>query len=251
MKTFVLTVSATLIAALVVFLCSILFKNRFVKIVEILKSKLPCKHERRVKVRMFFISCPQCKIDLKTLLLNQNDQQSLFEFEIQDWSGWHGHSSSEYNLGTIRTDKKLTFCNEFHKEILKYYMDKGIREDNSINIAITEINFPQNFYTWNTKDKKTIVIGIKSLAHIFQDDINLVNKMILRVVQRMTIYAQKIDELSVHSEIKGCLFDFTRELKNLSVSADNVRICSECENRIKKSKGTEYFQKIQKWLKRK
>jgi len=119
-----------------------------------------------------------------------------------------------------------------------------------VNLAITELPFPKNFYTWNTRVRKGVVIGIKSLYSIFHEAPQMVNKIILRIVQRMLIYSLDIKGLKTHEDTRGCLFDNTTYLPDIQYSVDNNYICKECEDIIIKDKGIKFLDDVNEWIKK-
>jgi hypothetical protein len=117
-----------------------------------------------------------------------------------------------------------------------------------VNIAVTELAFPWNYYTWNTENRKGVVVGIKSLADLFHSESLTINKIIIRVIQRMLVYSLHIKGLKVHEDTRGCLFDFTRELRDIQFSVDDIHICEECRNKILQDKGIQFLNEINEWI---
>ena len=214
------------------------------------KTRISIRRKDVVRIKVFFISCDICTDNLKLLLLNQNKIQSLFQFELSDWDMFDGRKQSVENLKNLRTDSKLEFCEAFQTEINKYYLSQNQPQTDVVNIVVTELPFPQNFYTWNTRDKRTIVIGVNSLSILFGKEAGVVDKIILRIIQRMAIYSRNIPDLKVHKETRGCLFDFTARLSDLQYSIDDVFICKECKNAILDNKSASYLEGLVQWVKK-
>ena len=89
------TIIAGIITAFILFICGSFFKKPIVELINNSMLKISIILKKEIKVRVFFICCPFCKDELKILLLNQNNIQSIFQFEIPDWSAWHAHSTVE------------------------------------------------------------------------------------------------------------------------------------------------------------
>jgi hypothetical protein len=96
-----------------------------------------------------------------------------------------------------------------------------------------------------------VVVGVRSLKALFQSEPQRVNKIIIRVIQRMLIYSIGIKDLKVHKDTKGCLFDFTQELRDIefSVKENPMPICGQCQKIIEKDKGEQFFNSIVEWIK--
>jgi hypothetical protein len=248
----------------------------------------PTKHERLetqpprfpgvLPVRVFFILCTFSTDEIKKLIIKQNQIQNLFDIGIRiaDWKSWAGRPNAEMNLKSLQKaleleskqvlkleDKEqreseirkvlLKFCDEFQSHMSKFdkeHSDFGRLPFNGVNIAVTELQFPFNYYTWNTKDRNGVVVGIRSLKRLFQDEPQKVSKMIIRVIQRMCIYSLGIKDLKVHKDTKGCLFDFTQELKDIefSVNENPMPICGQCRNTIEKEKNSQFLNTITEWI---
>ena len=229
-------------------------------------------------VRVFFILCSFSTDEIKKLLIEQNQKQNIFDIGIRiaDWTSWEGRSSAEMSLesmqktlqleaqktlqmkGEQRKNKKLEvllkFCDEFQTNMTQFdieHLDFSKTPFDGVNIAVTELPFPFNYYTWNTKNRKGVVVGVRSLEALFQSEPQRVNKIIIRVIQRMLIYSLGIKDLKVHKDTKGCLFDFTQELRDIefSVKENPMPICGQCQKIIEKDKGGQFFNSIVEWIK--
>jgi hypothetical protein len=198
--------------------------------------------------------------------LRQNRLQTMFELEKAPWEMWSGREASEDSLRTLSAtlaDKVakssgrkdilrilLEFTEKFQEEMNEFIQHTRQVDSDSINIAITQLPFPANFYTWPTRDRKGIVIGIDSLSRLFEKDPKVVNKIILRVVQRMLFYSLNIRDLKAHEATRGCLFDFTKMLTDIQYSIDDTYVCKECESNILKDKDNlRVFDSLNEWLK--
>lgn len=202
-----------------------------------------------VSVRVFFIMCNFCSEVLKQLLLNQNRKQHIFDIGIANsWKYWERSFNAETSLKSLRTESRLEFCESFQEHMIQYAQEYERASFDGVNIAVTELPFPLNYYTWSTKNRKGIVVGIKSLEELFRIDPQNVNKIIIRIIQRMLVYSLGIKDLKVHEDTRGCLFDLTRELSDIQYSVDDIRICDECKNKILKDKGSEFLNEINGWI---
>jgi hypothetical protein len=201
-----------------------------------------------VSVRVFPIVFPLSLDDLKRLLIGQNRSQALFQFEVADWKAWSGHAAAEARLRALQTNSRLAFVESFQAEMEDYNKTIGPRGKNLVNIAITTLLFPRNFYCWNTRDRRGIVVGIASLQTLFGRDLVAVNKIILRVVQRMLIYGANIRGLKAHEITRGCLFDLTPLLTDLQFSVDKTFLCRECERAIADDKGIGFLDSVGFWI---
>jgi hypothetical protein len=138
-----------------------------------------------LSVRVFFILCTFPTDEIKKLLIRQNQKQNLFDIGIRiaDWNSWVGRSNAEMNLKSFQKSLELEakqvlkledeeqreseirkvllkFCDEFQRHMTKFdeeHSDFGRSIFNGVNIAITELPFPFNYYTWNTKNRKGVL----------------------------------------------------------------------------------------------
>ncbi|MFN8495954.1 MAG: CHAT domain-containing protein [Caldilineaceae bacterium] len=202
-----------------------------------------------VPVRTFCILTSFCSDSLKELLLRQNQSQPFFDIGIANsWKFWPGRMRSEEDLASFQTNSRLSFCEKFQQEMTRYNHEFDPFPANAINLAITELPFPKNYYTWNTRDRKGIVIGIHSLRFLFQDHPETVQKIIIRVVQRMLLHSLQIEGLIAHEDTRGCLFDLTRELMDMRFATDVTRLCTACEAAMRRERGEQFVTQVQKWL---
>lgn len=202
-----------------------------------------------VPARIFFILCTFCSDVLKQLLLRQNQMQHVFDIGIANsWKYWEGRSNAEIELKSLQTKSRLEFCEKFQKHMAQYAQEYDRANFDGVNIAVTELPFPSNYYTWSTKNRKGVVIGINSLEKLFHIDSLTVNKIIIRIIQRMLVYSLGIKDLKAHEDTRGCLFDLTRELRDIQYSVDDIRICKECRNIISQDKGSQFLNEINGWI---
>ncbi len=199
------------------------------------------------RFRMFFILCNSCSTELKFEIIRQNQFQDLFEFEFADWDMWYGHQVAEERLRALNTQSKLVFVNAFEAEMQTYNLEKG-HGDGMTNIAITNRPFPQNYYTWNTKGKTGIVIGVNSLSKIFEDRNRVYIHSLIRVLQRAVLFSLSIPNLKSHPQTLGCLFDFTEKLENVQYSASSSFLCNDCKTTIVNQYGNDFFDSLINWL---
>jgi hypothetical protein len=123
-------------------------------------------------------------------------------------------------LKSLQTKSRLEFCQKFQEHMIRYDQEFDRSNFNGINIAVTELAFPRNYYTWNTENRTGVVVGINSLEYLFNEPL-IMNKIIVRVIQRMLVYSLNIEGLKVHEDTRGCLFDLTRELREIQFSVDS------------------------------
>ncbi len=242
------TIFINLLVAAIIFSSGLIFGEDIKKKFHEWKNVIETLNKKKKRFKIFLISCEICTDDFKKILLEQNRRQNLFQFELANWELWAGHEASTQALMNLQTNSKLRFCEAFEEEIDKYYSSTSQNSDSITNIVITDIMFPQNFYTWNTKSKRTLVIGIRTLSELFENEAKTVCKIILRIVQRMTIYSESIKNLNVHDETRGCLFDFTRLLTDLQYSIDHTFICKQCETAILVGNDGQYLKSLNLWL---
>ncbi|PIE40871.1 MAG: hypothetical protein CSA49_06300 [Gammaproteobacteria bacterium] len=239
-----------IVLTIIGFIIGIFFKEPIEKKLRHLKTLYKSKKHPPLHVNIFFIDCSFfCSDQLKKLIYNQNKLQSLFEIEIPDWHLWENRGAAEKKLTELNTDSRLDFCNAFQAAMIDYHKDKKQSDHKAINLAITNLPFPKNYYTWNTKDKTGIVIGIRSLNALFNDAPQKVDMIVIRIIQRMLVFSKNIDGLVAHENTRGCLFDLTPRLTDMQFSAENTYICSQCKNAILKECGAEYFAEIDTWVK--
>jgi len=239
-----------IIAGIVMFVAGVFFAKPITRRVEQWRRSIQLRKHESFQVKIFFIHCSFCSNQLKRLLLGQNKLQRLFEIEIVEWEAWSERYSSEKSLSGLQTESRLEFCNRFHEEMQKYNDEKQISGNRLINVAITDLPFPKNYYTWNTRDRKGIVVGIQSLRYLFNDDPQVVNMIILRIVQRMLIYSLNIDGLIAHEITRGCLFDVTRKLTDIQYSIEKTFICNQCQKIILENRGLPFMEEIEAWIER-
>ena len=199
----------SLTAALLAFVAGVLFSDPIQRRVAQWRRSRTFRKQRPAFVRIFPIIFGAQIDQLTHLLLRQNRLQPFFQLDVIHWEAWPGHEASEARLRALRTDSRLEFAEKFQAEMQSYH-EAGGGAENPINVAITNLVFPKNFYCWNTRDRRGIVIGINSLHGLFGEDPILVNKIILRIVQRMLLYSLGISSLTAHQHTWGCLFDLTQ-----------------------------------------
>lgn len=201
----------------------------------------------RIPVRIFFAHAPSCGPSVRRLLLGQNAKQGIFEFDLADQLVRDDDGATFDPLRKLRLDSKLEFVEAF-TEAMNLYNSRSGRTTDRINIAITELPFPDNFYTWFTGDRRGIVIGVASLKNLFREKPALVDKIILRVVQRMALFALWIDDLATHPETRACLFDFTEYLEETQYLADEPSLCDDCRQRIEQGRDAVFLTSVEEWL---
>jgi hypothetical protein len=200
-------------------------------------------------VRIFCILTSTCSDTLKGMILRQNQVQALFDIGIaMSWQYWPGRSQAEQALQTLHTNSRLHFCEQFQAAMAAYNQAFDPLPKDGCNLAITTLAFPKNYYTWTTRDRKGIVIGVKSLETLFQQERQLVEKIILRVIQRMLLYSLQTPNLKAHEDTRGCLFDLTRTLTDIRFSVDATRLCATCEAAIRQDRGAWFVAEIKHWL---
>jgi hypothetical protein len=187
--------------------------------------------------------------DLAYRPIRQNQLQPFFDIGIANsWKYWSGRSKSEHILHSFQTNSRLAFCEKFQEEMARYNREYDALPLDGINVAITELKFPKNYYTWSTQDRKGVVIGISSLKFLFQDHPGIVQKIILRVTQRMLLYSFQLKGLVAHEDTRGCIFDLTRELTDISLSVDTARLCNSCADTMRRERGEQFATSVQNWL---
>jgi hypothetical protein len=266
MEELIIKIITPVIGSILIFFGGILFADPIKSKLNEWRRTVMIRKTGKIPVRVFLILCPFCSDEIRHLLLRQNRLQSMFELEIAHWEMGRGKTASEDALEALSDSMArritssstrediykalLEFCETFQDEMNKYIRQTSQAKYDGINIAITELSFPANYYTWNTKDRKGIVIGIDSLRRLFHEDSKVVNKIILRVLQRMLAYSLKIKDWKVHEATRGCLFDFTRLLTDIQYSVDNTYICKECEQIILRDKDNlRILDDVREWIK--
>ena len=237
-----------ILAGVALFIAGVFLAKPITRVVEQWRRAIQLKKHETIRVKIFFVHCPFCSDQLKRVFLRQNQLQRLFEIDIAEWESWSGRSSAENALSGLQTGSRLEFCNRFQEEMQKYDDEKQVTGNRLINVAITELPFPKNYYTWNTRDRKGIVVGIQSLRHLFGDEPQIVNRIILRIVQRMLIYSLNINGLIAHEITRGCLFDLTRQLTDIQYSTEYTYICDQCRKIILEKRGLPLLEEIEAWV---
>jgi hypothetical protein len=205
-----------------------------------------------VPVRVFFILAPSCTPELATLFLQQNQCQDMFELDIASWEIWQGQHAAENVLQSLHTDSRLEFCDKFQQEMNKYNQAFDGLNPEQINLAITELPFPKNYYSWNTEDRKGIVIGIHSLRLLFQEKPEVLTDSILLVAKRMLIYSRQIPGLEIHKVTKGCVFDYTIDIRHIQHAATIPNFCKTCKAFIlaqQEKESSNLLEALEKWIK--
>ena len=169
----------------------------------------------------------------------------LFSFGISNWE----YFSKKSQLEKVIVDKQFTSKLNFVDEIIKNVSNLPADSNNkTIDLVITSLLIPGNHYSWNSKDRKGIIISKGILDQQFQGD-NNVNKMIVKVIQRMLVYSKEINELKAHLDSHGCLFDYNVRIKELETVVEMNYLCDECIDKILKEKnGKEAYKKISEWI---
>lgn len=209
----------------------------------------PTADVERIAVRVFCIHTQFCSNELKKLFLRQNRRQLFFDIGIaSSWQFWPQRTRSEAILGALQTTSRLEFCEKFQEEMNRYNKEYDPFLPDGINLAVTELSFPRNYFTWNTRDRKGIVIGIRSLQSLFHSDPMMVRSIVLRVTQRMLLYSLFIPGLQFHEDTRGCLFDLARALSDIQFSVDDPRLCKPCQAALIAHKGQEFGDSVNDWL---
>ena len=226
-------------------------------------DQIPEEVQECVPVRVFFILSPFCTDEMVKLLLRQNRHQPFFDIGIAtSWNYWTGRPGSESTLQSFDTDAclklpdrrarlrcLLDFCDSFREEMNRYNQDQHEPfPPGGINLAITELPVPLNYYTWNTRDRKGVVIGIRALQSLFENDPDMVRKIVVRVAQRMLLYSLQIPGLQTHEVTKSCLFDFTEKITDIQFSVNDPGLCQPCKASIRDNKGKLFFEAVNAWL---
>ncbi len=236
------------LTGIILFIGSIFLAKPITRRVEEWRRTIQFRKHKVIKVKVFFIHCLFCSDKLKRIILMQNQLQRLFEIDIAEWESWSMRNSTEIALSNLQTVSRLEFCNKFQEEMQKYNDEKHVTENHLINIAVTELPFPKNYYTWNTHDRKGVVIGIRSLQYLFGDEPEMVNRIILRIIQRMLVHSLNIKGLATHKINRGCLFDFTHNLTEIQYSAEHTYLCDECKKIIERERGLPFLKEIDAWV---
>lgn len=119
---------------------------------------------------------------------------------------------------------------------------------------ITNVPLPGNYYGWNTRDRILLVISIAPMLNLNLFPIEQrpnMNDFIIRMIQRMAVFAviPSLNPKETHTESsKGCLFDFTIELKNVVNVVKTPFICHDCRTSIKRSQDMDFFHEIDDWI---
>jgi hypothetical protein len=237
-----------LIAALLSFMAGVFFADPIRRGIERWRRLTKLRKRKTTVVRVFPVLYPLPLEQLTHLLLLQNRLQTLFQLEMANWRAWPGSQAGEARLRALQTDSRLEFTERFQAEMQDYNQAFGANKEDPVNIAITGLPFPKNFYCWNTRDRHGIVIGISSLQVLFGEEPLVVDKIILRVVQRMLLYSLAINELKAHPATRGCLFDLTPLLTDLQFSVNKTFLCSECERAIGEDKGVDFLESVRFWV---
>lgn len=196
-------------------------------------------------VKVYFFACDFDTHELKKLLVKQNIHQDIFEFEVINWDLWGEHVTLENEVRSIYTNSRLLFVNSIIERIRQF--PDGTDHTNTIDLVITSLHLPKNFYAWNNEDRSGIVISHGKLQEIFGNQ--SIDQRVLRVTQRMLLYALNIPDLIAHEETRGCVFDLTIDIRDLENSVEMNYLCSHCEKIINSSKkGSILMKQINAWI---
>lgn len=189
-------------------------------------------------------------MDFSTKIKEQNALQGLFRFEVEnvkiltheEYSELRGLMSKKDFIEAIASILSYTLVNR-HPNI----KDKKTRK-----IVLTNVPIPGNFYGWNSMDRTLLVISIAPILKLFpvEERPNL-DDFIIRMLQRMATFSvvPSLNPKRTHIEVcRGCLFDFTVELKRV---VDVVRIpfiCSDCWKLIERDQGAKFVAELKNWI---
>lgn len=202
---------------------------------------------RNYPVNVYFFACDFDITPLKNQIIKQNKQQDIFEFQIINWPLWEGRIAFEEAIREQDFDGKLSFVDSVVEKVRQFPHQN--RSENTIDLVVTSINMPKRFYTWANIPRDGIVISQGTLREIFEFSQDTINDLILKVIQRMAIYALNIPDLKAHEATKGCVFDLTVDIRDLKNSIEINYLCRECEGIIASSeKGRAVLSHINKWV---
>lgn len=186
----------------------------------------------RTKIRIFYVQCP--KLDeaaCSLLLLSQNSQQNILEFEIHYPQAEAVILKNKVALKTpIAREEMLKAC----KEIAEYYdiwvaqnvplVFKARPEMGNKSIFITEVPLEGNFYSKHEGD-----VAVISIAG-WNENIAppSVVEFILRIVQRNAISFLWTPYMRSHYATRGCIFDFNQNLLDTKNKILLSYICEDC-----------------------
>lgn len=198
-------------------------------------------------VRVYFFACDFEVSELKKAIVRQNTRQHIFEFEIINWPLWSGSPDLEKDIRERHFDSKLALVDSIIENIRQFPQKQ--KEANTIDLVITSFHLPGNFYSWNNRDRTGIVISHGKIEQIFNADPQSIQAMIIRVMQRMLIYAMHIPGLEAHEATRGCVFDFTVDIRDLKNSIEINYLCRHCEKIISADeKGRSVLKQLNKWI---
>jgi len=199
------------------------------------------------KVNVYFFACDFDVARLKNQIIRQNKRQDIFEFQFVNWPLWAGRVALEEDVKAQQFTKRLSFVDSVIEKVRQFPHKTDAKK--AIDLVITSIPIPKNFYAWNNRERDGIVISAGKIGAIFGTDEALINSMIVRVMQRMLIYALRIPGLQAHEATRGCVFDFTVDIRDLKHSIEINYLCKECEKIISSSpEGKVVLKQINDWV---
>lgn len=119
-------------------------------------------------------------------------------------------------------------------------------------VVVTAYPLPGNFYAWNTRNRRLLVISTASVEEIIEeeDGIELAD-FVVRILQRMVIFSTvpTLDPLRTHTEqTRGCLFDFTIFLAGVVDLIRQPGICPRCHRAIAEAQGDRFALAVDAWV---
>lgn len=211
---------------------------------------------QRLKIRIFYLACPTLKKEAcSLLLLSQNPQQDLFEYEIHFLDNFGIDDPIRKTPRRLPAEDFLRMCNDL---IGRY--DEAVEAQHRAG----ELNRPE-------MGQKTIIITQKSIEGryylIGYPGITVISaadwkkyfsppsmlEFILRIVQQSSLLFLAPKFSGNHRATRGCIFDFNADLGDLRNKILLGYICEDCERELSTLLGDEALERIRrivdsKWI---
>ncbi len=199
------------------------------------------------QVNVYFFACDFDVAPLKNKIIRQNKRQDIFEFQFVNWSLWSGRLALEEEVKAQQFTKRLSFVDSVIEKVRQFPHNTDVK--NTIDLVITSLPMPKNFYAWNNMERDGIVISAGKIGAVFGTDEAMTNSMVVRVMQRMLIFALRIPGLQAHEATRGCVFDLTVDIRELKHSIEINYLCKSCEQIIAASRqGKGVLKQINNWV---
>ena len=129
----------------------------------------------------------------------------------------------------------------------KELLDDIIKADpnNDFTIGVIEAPLEGNYYTRSPSPNVYVTTFYQATDILQSAEIDLVNYLLKTIYANVTRFHMRADDQSfrypAHHETRGCIFDMTGNKGDLIYSCSDMRLCEECEVKLRKRKLPEFY----------